>query len=818
MSKGLTNAEAALRLKRNGFNEQNGGRSYSGLREFVRALSNPLVLILLFASVLSSVVGEALDAALIVIIVLIGVTISFVQSNRSQVAAEKLKQSISPTATVLRDGVWCEIARREVVPGDVIHLSAGDLVPADAILLESKDLYVQQAALTGESLPVEKSPNPGTDGRVYLGTSIVSGTAIAEVFQTGAATQLGDVVARLAASPPETEFQRGLRLFSYLILRTTIFLVLFILAVRIALHQDAFQSVLFAVALAVGLTPEFLPMITSLTLAKGALRMADEGVIVRNLASIQDLGSMDILCSDKTGTLTSGIVSLEASTSPTNQPSDQVFELGYWTSKFQTGVHSPFDAAILAHSPPPGDEPTKLDEVPFDFQRRRLSVVIELHGERLLITKGAPESVMGACTTFGPEASLESVGQMHEHYARSGKRVLGVAYKSAPVQERYSAADENEMTFAGLLIFADPIRLDAQDVIAGLRRDGVEIKILTGDSGLVAQSMCNQVGLDGSRVICGDQIEVMTDAALVHAAENNTVFARLAPAQKTRILLALKRNGHVVGFMGDGINDAPSLHLADVGISVAQAVDVAREAAGIVLTSPGLHVLHAGIREGRRAYGNILKYLLMSTSSNFGNMFSMAVASMVLPFLPMLPTQLLLNNFLYDLAQITIPSDNVDRELLSKPHQWDIGIVKRFMLGVGPVSSLFDFMTFYVLFHFFEANGDIFRTGWFVESLVTQTLVLLVIRTLGNPLKSQPSRPLLFSTSAIVIIAILIPYSPLAGYLGFVPLPLSYLAFVMGATVTYLFSVEIVKRVLVRSRLVYPNVRSGLVTERKNAI
>jgi Mg2+-importing ATPase len=773
------------------------------VQEFLAALASPLVLTLLCAAAISIFAGERVDASLIITIVLIGVTINLAQSHRSQKAAEKLRGQVSPTATVLRDGAWCEMPRRQVVPGDIIHLSAGDLVPADARLIDARDLHVQESALTGESLPAEKAPGSGAAGKVFLGTSIVSGIATAEVIATGSATEFGEIAARLATKPPETEFQRGLRRFSYLILRTTLFLVLFIVAVRIALRQDAFQSLLFAIALAVGLTPEFLPMITSLTLAKGAIRMAREKVIVRHLASIQDFGSMDVLCSDKTGTLTSGNIALESSLAPDGTPSERPLDLAYWNSKLETGVRSPLDVAILRKAAPKAQNVHKLDEVPFDFQRRRLSVVVELNGERMLITKGAPESVLSVCTEFEAGSHADSCHAIYEGLGRQGNRVLGVAFKRVDVHSAYTAADEHSLAFAGFLVFTDPVLPETAGAIADLERDGVTVKIVTGDTGPVAQSLCRQVGLDGAEIIItGEEIEQMTDGALSFAVENHTVFARVTPAQKTRILLALKRRGHVVGFMGDGINDAPSLHAADVGISVATAVDVAREAASIVLTEPGLRILHTGILEGRRAYGNILKYLLMGTSSNFGNMLSMAVASVVLPFLPMLPTQILLNNFLYDLAQITIPTDHVDPQILGAPHRWDIGIVRNFMIGVGPVSSLFDFLTFFVLLQMFHADETLFHTGWFVESLATQTLVLLVIRTLGNPLRSRPSCALLASTLIIVGLAVLLPYTPLARHFGFVPLPASYLAFVVGAVAVYLFLVELVKRPFVRSKII----------------
>lgn len=794
---GLSSAEAARRLALYGLNEPASVRRFSALREFWDALSSPLILILLVAAGISIFVGEAVDAALIIVIVLIGVVVNFVHSHRSRRAADRLRAQVTPTATVLRDGVWREIPRQEVVPGDILQLSAGDLVPADARLLTARDVHAQESALTGESLPTEKPEG----AMVYLGTSIVSGAATAEVTATGSATQFGEVAARLAARPPETEFESGLRRFSYLILRTTLFLVLFIVIVRSLLGQEPFESILFAVALAVGLTPEFLPMITSLTLAQGALRMARHNVIVRRLAAIQDLGCIDVLCSDKTGTLTTGELTLEASLAPDGTPSERAWNLAWWNSHFETGVRSPLDAAILARGAAPVDGWTKLDEAPFDFQRRRLSVAVQTPDGPMLITKGAPESVLEVCAAVESGLDPARCQQVHLELGRQGKRLLGVAYKPLAPQPAYTAADEHSLVFAGFLVFSDPVRPDSRAAIANLRREGVSVKILTGDSGAVAQAVCGQVGLDGAQVITGEEIEAMTDGALAHAVEHNTVFARVSPAQKTRILLALKRRGHVTGFMGDGINDAPSLHTADVGISVSTAVDVAREAASIVLTEPGLGVLHAGILEGRRAYGNILKYLLMGTSSNFGNMFSMAVASVALPFLPMLPTQILLNNFLYDLAQVTIPGDRVDAALLRRPHRWDIRLVRNFMIGVGPVSSLFDFLTFYVMFRVFDAGEALFHTGWFVESLVTQTLVLLVIRTLENPLRSRPSPALLATTLAIAATAMALPYTPVASRMGFVPLPPGYWAFLAPAVLAYLFLVEMVKRPFVSRRI-----------------
>jgi P-type Mg2+ transporter len=807
---GLTSEEARRRLAQVGPNEPAPPRGSAGLVRIFLFFVNPLVIILLIASLVSAILGEKLNASIIVAMVLFSVTLNFVQAYRSQRAVERLREGVAPTATVLRDGNWGEIRRSEVVPGDIIRLAAGDLVPADARLLEARDLHVQQAALTGESMPVEKEAGdqasdhllPDDRDAVFLGTSVVSGTATARVVKTGRTTAFGDIAARLALRPPETEFERGTRHFGFLIMQTVFFLVLFILVVSIALRRDALESLLFAVALAVGLTPEFLPMITTITLAQGAVHMARQKVIVKHLPSLQNFGSLDILCSDKTGTLTSGDMLLDQHLDALGKSSERAFLLAYLNSVHETGIRSPLDAAILKHDPPDVRAYRKLDEVPFDFERRRLSVVVEGAGERLLITKGAPEGILALCSAYeadGQPLPLESTPQArceatYQDLSAQGYRVLAVASRAVPPQEVYRAADERDLTLVGFVAFFDPPLQDAAEALAALRRDGVALKILTGDNELVTQHICAQVGLDGSRIVLGEEIDQMSDAALAHIAEQASVFARVSPAQKNRILMALKSRNHVVGFLGDGINDAPSLHAADVGISVSTGVDVAKDAADIILMERGLRVLHSGILEGRKAFGNVMKYLLMGTSSNFGNMFSMAGASLFLPFLPMLPTQILLNNFLYDLAQVTIPTDNVDATYISRPQRWNIGIIRDFMLYIGPISSIYDFLTFFILLKIFHASQPLFHTGWFVESLATQTLVLFVIRTAGNPFHSRPSVPLTGTTLLIVLIGMLLPFTPFAGPLGFMPLPAMFFLLLIAMTGTYLLLVELVKR------------------------
>jgi P-type Mg2+ transporter len=826
---GLTTAEAQRRLAQYGPNESSGSQRFAAMEQFFGFLRNPLVIILLIASLVSWMLGERINAAIIAIMVVLSVAINFIQAYRSQRSADRLRAQVAPTCAVLRDGAWQSMLRRELAPGDVIRLAAGDLVPADARLLDAHDLYVQQAALTGEPLPVEKEASDISEATltassasphalaenptmVLLGTSVVSGAATAEVVATGSKTAFGDIVARLSKRPPETEFDRGMRRFGILIMQTVVFLVLFVLIINLGFRHQAspFESVLFAVALAVGMTPEFLPMITTVTLGQGALHMAREKVIVKHLAAIENFGSMGILCSDKTGTLTTGEMALDRQLDPFGSPSESVLRAACINSFFETGIRSPLDTAILNRLPETFQAQIygKLDEIPFDFERRRLSIVVHAPEGRLLITKGSPESILALSTTFqlnGQQLPLDQESRTrclatYTDLSSQGYRVLAVAQRIVAEQSAYHVADERDLTFVGYLAFLDPPLPDARETLEALRKDGIQVKILTGDSELVARHVCEQVGLDVSRIVLGDELATMNEVTLARVAEETQVFARVSPAQKNQIMLALKKHGHVVGFLGDGINDAPSLHVADVGISVASAVDIAKDAAEIILLERNLRVLHHGVLEGRKAFGNVMKYLFMGTSSNFGNMFSMAGSALILPFLPMLPTQILLNNFLYDLAQITIPTDNVDATFIRKPHRWEIALIRDFMVFIGPISSIFDFLTFFVMLSVFQASESMFHTGWFVESLATQTLVLFIIRTAGNPFRSRPSRPLVVTVIAIVAAGIIIPYTPLGGALGFVPLPFLFFIFLVAATTVYLLLVEIVKRWLMRRR------------------
>lgn len=819
--RGLTEQEAQIRLGAAGPNEPIAARRRPVVLQVLQRFANPLVAVLIVASVASAALRDFANAVIVLAIVAVSVIVDFIQTRRSERAADALKKTVGNQATVLRDDTWRDIPRQDVVPGDLIRLTAGDMVPADARLIEAKDLHVSEAALTGESLPVEKEI--GTHSvTVFMGSSVVSGHALAEVTVTGSATSFGAIAKALAIRAPQTEFERGLAKFGTLILKAIVFLVLFVILVMAVLRRDPLESILFAVALAVGLTPEFLPMITTLTLTRGAVRMAKKHVIVKNLATIQNFGSIDVLCCDKTGTLTTGDMRLERHVDPLGEDSERPLLLAYVNSYFESGIDNPLDEAVLAkaklnpldsavlrHDHPDISGYMKVDEIPFDFERRCVSVVARRDGETLLVTKGAPEHVialsdrveMAGTVRLLDDAMRAQVADALRKLGALGPRVLAVAYAPTPKAVGFSREDERGLVLAGFLAFEDPPRDDAREVLHELKREGIHVKVLTGDSDVVAAHICDAVGMSTKHLLTGADVDRLDDAALAHVLGRTQVLARLTPAQKNRVLRALRSHGHVVGFLGDGINDAPALHEADVGISVSGAVDVAKEAAEIILLEPGLDVLLDGVLEGRRAFGNVMKYLLMGTSSNFGNMFSMAGAALVLPFLPMLPMQILLNNFLYDLAQITIPSDNVDARFIRKPRRWNIGLIRRFMLLVGPISSIYDFLTFYVLLHVLHASPALFRTGWFVESLATQTLVIFVIRTAANPFRSRPSPPLMVTTLGIVALGLLLPFLPGASWLGFVALPSAFFAFLLGATATYLVLVEIVKRTVFRRAL-----------------
>jgi Mg2+-importing ATPase len=809
---GLTSDEAKKRLRLHGPNSLVGESRFAPLLGFLAFFANPLVLILLAASAISIVLGDHVGGTIIIAIVLLSVVVNFYMEFQARHAVEDIRKQVAITAAVLRDGHELELPIAELVPGDVIRLNAGDLAPADARLLDSKDLHVRESALTGESLPVDKAASDLPAGQhtiadasnsLFLGTAVQTGIGTAVIVRTGKDTAFGAIAQRLAMRPPETEFGRGIRHFGLMITRVMMLLVLFVLLVNIVLHRPLLESFLFSVALAVGMTPEMMPMIITISLAQGARRMARKKVLVKQLTAIEDFGSVEILCSDKTGTLTEGEIALDRHVDVQERDNDEVLRFVYLNSYFQTGIKSPLDDAILKYQRPAITEYQKVDEIPFDFNRKRLSVVVRRGDEDFLITKGEAESMFAICATV----SIDGMAQPFDDSRRAqasetlkklsadGYRALGVAFRKVEKQDAYAVAAEQQMTLAGFAAFLDPPKEGIVAVLEALKKNGVSVIIMTGDNQYVTQKVAHDVGLPTDRIVTGDQLDTMDDAALAYQAEHGAIFARVSPEQKNRVILGLKARGRVVGYIGDGINDAPSLHTADVGISVMNGVDVAKDAAKIILLEKDLAVLNDGVMEGRRCFANIMKYIIMGTSSNFGNMFSMAAASLFLPFLPMLPTQILLNNFLYDTSQIAVPGDNVDPALLQKPKRWQIGFIRQFMTIIGPISSIYDFLTFGVLLWMFHAsnNAPLFRTGWFVESLATQTLVVFVIRTAGNPFQSRPSGQLLISVLAITVVGAVLPYTPLGPLLGFTPLPLSLLGAISLLALTYLILVQAVK-------------------------
>ena len=813
-SNGLSSTEAAARLLRYGANTLDSRQKYSFLLKVLSRFRNPLVLILLVAAVISGFTGDIASLGIISTMVLLSVLLDSVQEYRAEQAAEQLKVSVALKEQVLRDGREITIRADQLVPGDVVLLAAGDMVPADGRLLEARDFFVNEGLLTGESYPTEKHVVAEGTANVdvvqaanaaFMGTSVVSGSAKLLLCATGNATQLGEISATLRHTPPPAALERGVYEFGILIVRLTILLVLFVLLVNTFFHRSLLESFLFALALAVGLTPELLPMIVSVTLARGAMRLAKQKVIVKRLAAIHDLGSMDVLCTDKTGTLTEAKIVLIRHIAVSGADSERVLELAWLNSHFESGLRSPLDAAILEHGPSVPAGWTKIDEVPFDFERRRVSVLLEHEGRRILVVKGAPEEVLKLSNRY--ELSGESDTQPFDAAARArantqfqtlceeGFRVLGIAWREEPASQTHVVvSDEHDFVFAGYAAFLDPPKASAGAAIAALERGGVDIKIITGDNERVTQYVCTQLGIPVEGLLTGTELAALSEEALSARIEGTNLFCRVNPSQKNRIILALKRRGHVVGYLGDGMNDAPSLHTADVGISVDGAVDVAKDAADIILLEHDLEVVESGVREGRRTFGNIMKYIMMGTSSNFGNMFSMAGASLILPFLPMLPIQVLLNNFLYDLSEVPIPMDDVDDELLAQPRHWDIKFIRNFMLVLGSVSSIFDFLTFGLLLWVFNATEPLFQTGWFMELLATQVLVIFVIRTSGSPLRSRPN-PLLAGISlTVAAIGILLPYTAIGRWFGFVPLPLTFLTALSAMVVCYLVLAEGVKR------------------------
>ncbi len=843
---GLTSEAAAERFERFGPNEVAQEAKHTWLSRLWTAARNPLVILLIVLATLSYATDDFAGGTVMLLMVLLGLLLRFVQETRADNAAAKLKAMISVTATVLRDGQSKEIPLRELVPGDVVHLCSGDMIPGDVRLISAKDLFVIQATLTGESLPVEKSdaPDPKADvsaierhNLCFLGTSVETGSASAVIVATGAQTYFGKVARSLVGQQPETAFDKGVKQFTWLMLRFMLVMVPLVFLINGLTKHDWKEAFFFALAVAVGLTPEMLPMIVSVCLSKGALAMSRKKVIVKRLNSIQNFGAMDVLCTDKTGTLTIDRVILELYVDVFKNENEEVLRDAYLISHFQTGLKNVLDRAVLKHAELHGElgiqQFKKLDELPFDFSRRMMSVVVEgPDGECQLITKGAPEAVFDRCTHFESEREIYDmepilVGDLREQVNslnEDGLRVLAVATKKVEKRASYSRADECDLVLTGYIAFLDPPKDTAAKAITALRQHGVTIKVLTGDNDLVTRKVCTEVGINAEKILLGRDIEKLSDPQLVEAVGTTDVFARLSPSHKQRVVNALQRRGHVVGFMGDGINDAPALRAADVGISVDNAVDIAKESADMILLEKSLMVLEEGVLEGRKVFVNILKYIRMGASSNFGNMFSVIGASAWFPFVPMAPIQVLTNNLLYDFSQVPIPTDNVGPQQIAKPRPWNMGEIAKFIIFIGPLSSIFDYTTYCLMWFYFKCNNlglpppsflagrfhanaaadatyaaALFHTGWFVESLMTQTLIVHVIRTNLIPfIQSRASWQLTMTTILIMVIGAVLPFSPLGQFLGFVPLPWQFWPFLGVTLVCYVALTQLVKHWLLR--------------------
>jgi Mg2+-importing ATPase len=811
---GLTSDEVQQRLLRYGSNLLKPKKKSDALTLLIAQFKSPIILILIFAAGLSLFLHNHMDATIILVIVLVSGFLGFWQERGAVNAVEKLLAIVQVKATVIRDGDPEEVPIEEIVPGDMVLMKAGDAIPGDCLLLESKDLFVDEAALTGETYPVEKSIGilpPETvlslrTNSLFMGTHVVSGSARAVVIRTGKETEFGKVSERLKLRPPETEFERGVRRFGYLLMEVTLVLVIAVFAINVYFARPVLESFLFAMALAVGLTPTLLPAIISINLAHGARRMALDKVIVKRLASIENFGSMNVLCSDKTGTLTEGVVRLHSALDVNGHESEKVLLYAFLNASYETGFMNPIDEAVRKYRPFDLSGFKKLDEVPYDFIRKRLSILISKGDTHLLVTKGALSNVLAVCSsaeiTEGKIVDIvtikEQVQEHFEEFSRKGFRTLGIAYKDVSSDTVITREQEAEMTFLGFLILFDPPKPGIIETIRQLKHLGVSLKIITGDNRLLAASVSQQVELSNPRILTGSDLHRMSDEALFRQVNEVDVFAEVEPNHKERIILALKKAGHVVGYMGDGINDASALHAADVSISVDSAVDVAKEAADIVLLEKDLGVLVQGVREGRRTFANTLKYVFMATSANFGNMFSMAGASLFLPFLPLLPKQILLTNFLTDFPEMTIATDSVDRELVEKPRRWNIQFIRNFMMTFGILSSVFDYLTFGVLLLILHATTDQFRTGWFLESVISASVIVLVIRTRRSFFKSKPGKYLLMATLLIIVVTILFPITSLGGLLGFQPLPMTALLVIGMVVVLYVIAAEMTKKYFYR--------------------
>ncbi len=811
---GLSAVEASSRLARFGPNSLKPAKGFTTLSLLLGQFKSPIIIILLFATVLAFFLGDPVDAAIILVIIVVSGLLGFWQERGATNAVAKLLAIVQIKTTVIRDGQAVSVRLQDIVPGDIVLLKAGDVIPGDCLALDSRDLYVDEAALTGETFPVEKktgalpveTPLSQRVNVLYTGTHVVSGTATAVVVKTGLGTEFGKISDRLKLRPPETEFEHGVRHFGYLLMEVTLVLVVAIFAINVFFKRPVLEAFLFALALAVGLTPQLLPAIISINLSHGASRMAKKKVIVKRLSSIENFGSMNVLCSDKTGTLTEGTIHLHGAIDISGKDNARVLEFAYLNSIFETGFNNPIDEAIRSVRNQDIAGYAKLDEVPYDFNRKRLTVLVSKAGVSTMITKGAVENVLAVCSNVENvkgdvqdiKPALDDLQRRYQELSTTGYRTLGLAYKPADGVQTINQEQEKDMTFLGFLVFHDPLKESIAQTVDELKRLGVTLKIITGDNRYVAAHAGQQVGFPASRLLTGPEISRMSPEALIRKVNDIDIFAQIEPSQKEFIVTSLKKAGNVVGFMGDGINDASALHAADVSMSVDSAVDVAKQAADIVLLEKDLGVLKDGVREGRVTFANTLKYVFMATSANFGNMFSMAGASLLMSFLPLLPKQILLTNLLTDLPEMTIANDNVDPEALEKPRKWDLKFIRNFMFTFGLLSSVFDFVTFGVLLLLLHATQEQFRSGWFVESVVSAALIVLVVRTRRFFLKSRPGNALLVTTVLVVLAVLIFPYTGLGVLFGFAPLPPYFLVFVAVIVIFYAGSAEIAKRIFYR--------------------
>jgi Mg2+-importing ATPase len=809
-AKGIAEEEATTRRKKFGANSLKHNSRVSAFVLFLLQFKSPITLLLLAAAALSLAFQDSTEAIIIIVIVLISSILGWWQERGAANAVEQLLKMVQIKCRVVRDGAEKDIPVEDVVPGDIVLLTAGDVIPADGLILESKELFVDEAAFTGETYPVEKNagvlpadtPLAKRSNALFMGAHVISGKAKTLVMLTARQTEFGKISDQLKLKPPETDFEKGVRHFGYLLMEITMILLVIVFAVNVLLHKPLIDSFLFSLSLAVGLTPQLLPAIISVNLAVGARNMARQQVIVKRLSSIENFGSMNILCSDKTGTITEGKVKLGKALSVAGNDSEKVLNYAWMNAALQQGFHNPIDEAIVKTQPDKKNDYTVQSEVPYDFIRKRLTIQVKNATENIAISKGALKQILEVCTKVemedGALVSLEEkkalIMDQYTRLSSQGFRTLGVAYTKADGSKDFTRQDEKEMIFLGFITLFDPPKEHIHETIQNLRTMGVVLKIITGDNALVAESMAHLVGLEKPVILTGNEMRDMSDLALMNQAGQTNIFAEVEPNQKERIILALKKSGNVVGFMGDGINDASALHTADVGISVDTAVDVAKEAADIVLLNHDLHVLELGIVEGRKTFANTMKYVFMATSSNFGNMFSMAGASLMLPFLPLLPKQILLTNLLTDFPETTIASDRVDEVSIDKPHRWNIKYIQSYMITFGILSSVFDFLTFGMLLYVLHGSDQLFQTGWFVESVISAALIVLVIRTRLPFFKSLPGKYLTIVTLAVVVAVLALPFTPLNAVFGFVALPLAYYGWMSLIVVCYILSAELMKK------------------------